>query len=127
MFDESGLDAYRHTQIEARAAAAEPHKLVLMLIEGLLDELARVEGHIQAKQFDRKATSITKCLDILSGLDTALDRENGGALAEDLHRLYDFCGRQLFDVSVSNEVAGLSIVYKVLGDLKEGWESMTAA
>lgn len=127
MFDDSGFDAYKHTQLDARAASADPHHLVLMLIEGFLDELARVEGHIEAKQFDRKAKSIAKCLDILSGLDTALDREKGGQLAENLHQLYDFCGRRLFEVSVSNELSGLEVIYKVMGDLKDGWENIAAS
>ncbi|WKE66542.1 flagellar export chaperone FliS [Gallaecimonas kandeliae] len=127
MFEESGLDAYQHTQLEARAAAADPHHLVLMLIEGFLDELSRVEGHIQAKQFERKGRAVTKCLDILSGLDTALDREKGGAVADDLHRLYDYCGRQLFEVSLNNDTSGLAIVRQVMTDLKDGWQALAAA
>ncbi|WP_115719433.1 flagellar export chaperone FliS [Gallaecimonas mangrovi] len=126
MLEESGLDAYQHTQLEARAASADPHHLVLMLIEGFMDELARAEGHIHAKQFDRKAKSITKCLDILSGLDTALDKDKGGQLAENLHQLYDFCGRRLFECSLKNDLSGLEIIYKIMNDLKQGWEAMAA-
>src|SRR5690606_41359738 len=37
-----GYDGYRQVDLEARAAAASPYELVLILFDGLLDELARV-------------------------------------------------------------------------------------
>ena len=43
-------DSYRTVDLEARAAAASPYELVLVLFDGLLDELARARGHIEAKR-----------------------------------------------------------------------------
>jgi|SRR5690606_7476102 flagellar protein FliS len=126
MLEDNGYDAYKHSQVEARAASADPHQLVLMLVDGFLDELARIEGHLEAGNLERKATSIARCMDILGGLDTALDLENGGPIAEELHRLYDYCGRQLFDVSIKNDASGLETVRKVMTDLREGWQAMAA-
>jgi flagellar biosynthetic protein FliS len=121
---EQGYDAYQQTATNAKAATADPYQLVLMLVDGLLDELARIEGHIEAKQFERKGKSMAKALQILGGLDSALDMENGGELADNLRRLYDYCGQQLFDVSVHNDIAKLKSVIKVLSELKEGWQAM---
>jgi len=126
MYDDSGYDAYQHTQVEAKAASADPHQLVLMLVDGFLDELDRIEGHLQAKQLERKGQSVARCMDILSGLDTALDMKKGGAIAQQLHDLYDFCGRQLFEVSLKNDPAGLVVVRKVMTDLREGWQALAA-
>lgn len=126
MFEQNGFDAYQHTALEARAASADPHQLVLMLIDGLQDELARVAGHLQAGRLDRKGKSIAKCLDILGGLDTALDIEKGGEVALQLRQLYDFCGRQLFEVSLNNDPAGLVVVEQIIGNLREGWQSLAA-
>lgn len=61
-----------------RAAAASPYELVLVLFDGLLDELARARGHIEAKRYQQKGQSLEKCLNILGGLNGALDYENGG-------------------------------------------------
>lgn len=78
MFEsEDGYDAYRFAATEAKAASADPYQLVLMLMDGLLDEIARAEGHILAKQFERKGLAINKCLQILGGLDSALDMNKG--------------------------------------------------
>ncbi|MCX9132312.1 lateral flagellar export chaperone LafC [Aeromonas veronii] len=125
MFEhQDGYDAYQFAATQAKAASADPHQLVLMLMDGLLDEMARAEGHIQARQFERKGQAISKCLQILGGLDSALDMEKGGELASNLHRLYDYCGQKLFEISVSNNVEGFAEVRKILQELKEGWEAM---
>ncbi|MGN5139009.1 lateral flagellar export chaperone LafC [Aeromonas sp. 164P] len=125
MFEhQDGYDAYQFAATQAKAASADPHQLVLMLMDGLLDEMARAEGHIQARQFERKGQAISKCLQILGGLDSALDMDKGGELAVNLHRLYDYCGQKLFEISVSNNVEGFADVRKILQELKEGWEAM---
>lgn len=68
MFEsEDGYDAYRFAATEAKAASADPYQLVLMLMDGLLDEMARAEGHILAKQFERKGLAINKCMQIWVG------------------------------------------------------------
>lgn len=127
MFEhQDGYDAYQFAATQAKAASADPHQLVLMLMDGLLDEIARAEGHIQAKQYERKGQAINKCLQILGGLDSALDMEKGGELAANLHRLYDYCGQRLFEISVSNDLAGFADVRRILLELKQGWEAMAA-
>lgn len=126
MTDYNGYEAYQHSSIEARAATADPHQLVLMLVDGLLDELARAAGHMEAKRLDRKGDSIAKCMDILSGLDTALDVEKGGEMALQLRQLYDFCGRHLFQASLKNDVAGLAVVEQIIANLRDGWQAMAA-
>ncbi|MGP7733809.1 MULTISPECIES: flagellar export chaperone FliS [Oceanimonas] len=125
MFDaDSGLDIYQHTHTDARAAQASPRELVLMLMDGLMDEVARAEGHIVAGRMEQKGKSIAKAIDIIGGLDSSLDMENGGELAFNLHALYDFCGRQLFSASVHNDASLLAPVNKVLADLRDGWQGM---
>ncbi|TNI68062.1 hypothetical protein CF133_22270 [Aeromonas salmonicida] len=67
---------------------------------------------------------MAKCLDILGGLDSALDMEQGGELAMNLHRLYDYCGQRLFEISASNQADGFAEVRKIITELREGWEAM---
>ena len=125
MFEpQEGYDAYQFAATQAKAACADPHQLVLMLMDGLLDEIARAEGHILARQYERKGQSINKCLQILGGLDSALDMDKGGELAGNLRRLYDYCGQQLFEVSVRNELEPLKRVEGILRELREGWQAM---
>ena len=53
-------DSYRSVDLEARAASASPYELVLVLMDGLLDELARARGHIEHKRYQQKGLSLEK-------------------------------------------------------------------
>ena len=120
-------DSYRAVDLEARAAAASPYELVLVLFDGLLDELARARGHIEARRYQQKGASLEKCLNILNGLNGSLDYESGGELVQGLARLYDYCVYRLSDVSVSLSLEGLDEVVQLLGVLRDGWEGVNAA
>ncbi|WP_440875216.1 flagellar export chaperone FliS [Thalassotalea sp. PLHSN55] len=116
-----GLAAYQQTTTHAQAATADPHKLVVMLIDGFLDEMARVEGHMKAERYMHKGKSISKCIEILSGLDSALDLQQGGQVADNLHNLYDYCAQTLFQASVDNDPSQLPAITNVMENLREGW------
>ncbi|WP_160287011.1 flagellar export chaperone FliS [Pseudomonas knackmussii] len=122
-----GYDSYRSVDLEARAAAASPYELVLVLFDGLLDELARARGHIEARCFQQKGRSLEKCMNILNGLSSALDLDAGGQVVQDLARLYDYCIYKLSEVSVSLSLDGLDEVVGLLGTLREGWAGVHAA
>lgn len=122
LMHDSGYDSYQQVNLDAQAASATPHQLVLMLIDGLLDELVRVKGHISAKRLAEKGAGINKCMNILIGLDSALDMDNGGEVAANLHDLYDFVQTELFRASVNNDNARIETAEQIITTIREGWE-----
>lgn len=121
MLMDSGYDSYQQVDLDAQAASANPHQLVVMLIDGLLDEIERIRGHLAANRLAEKGTGINKCMNILIGLSSALDDENGGEIAENLRQLYDFCQIELYYASTQNDAARLDNVERVMGNVREGW------
>lgn len=121
MLMDSGYDSYQQVDLDAQAASATPHQLVVMLIDGLLNEIERVRGHIQMGRLAEKGVGINKCMNILIGLDSALDLEHGGDLAQNLHQLYDFCQMELYQASVKNDFERLDAVENVMDNIKQGW------
>ena len=121
MLMDSGYDSYQQVDLDAQAASANPHQLVVMLIDGLLDEVERIRGHLAANRLAEKGTGINKCMNILNGLSSALDEENGGEVAENLRQLYDFCHVELYHASVDKDAARLDNVDHVMGNIREGW------
>lgn len=119
-----GFELYQESDLSIQAAAATPHQLVLMLFNGLMDELVRAKGHIAARRYDRKVKSINKCIDILNALTSALDYEQGGDLALNLARLYDYCVYRLYDASEKLSIEMIEEVENILGNIREGWEGM---
>ena len=120
-------DSYRTVDLEVRACSASPYELVLVLFDGLLDELSRARGHIEAKRFELKGQSLEKCMNIINGLNSTLDHDNGGEVVQGLSRLYDYCLHRLVEVSVSLSLSGLDEVEHLLGQIREGWEGVHAA
>ena len=121
MLMDSGYDSYQQVDLDAQAASANPHQLIVMLIDGLLDEVERIRGHLAANRLAEKGASINKCMNILIGLSSALDEENGGEIADNLRQLYDFCQVELFYTSVQNDTSRLDNVERVMGNIREGW------
>ncbi|RFA30715.1 flagellar export chaperone FliS [Alkalilimnicola ehrlichii] len=126
-FPDDGYGHYRQVDLEARAATGSPYELVLILFDGLFDELARARGHIENKRFQEKGISLEKCMNILNSLSSALDFDEGGQLVQDLARLYDYCIYRLADVSVTLSLEGLDEVESLLSTIREGWEGVYAA
>lgn len=117
---------YHAVDLHAKTAQASPATLVLMLVDGLLDELARTRAHMVARRHEAKARGIDKCVDILHGLSSALDLDHGGPLAEELARLYDFCAFRLHAAGIALDPAMMDDVSSVLGTLRVGWAGLEA-
>jgi flagellar protein FliS len=120
-------DAYNHyhdVNLRAQTANASPVQLVLILLDGLLEELARTRAHIEARRFAEKASSLDKCVDILNGLSSALDPERGGETVENLARLYEYCTWRLYRAGTELDPAMVDEVIALLRTLRGGWQGV---
>lgn len=117
-------DAFYETDMAAKVAAATPHQLVIMLFDGLEDELVRAKSHILAKRYERKAQSINKCIDILNALTSALDYEKGGELATNLASIYDYCVHRLYEASNALSAEMIGEVEMLIAELRDGWNAI---
>lgn len=126
-YEQENAGLYQQTDLAIQAAAANPHQLVLMLFNGLMDELVRAKSHIVARRYERKAQSVNKCIDILNALTSSLDFDKGGELALSLANLYDYCVYRLYDASNKLSVESIKEVEVILGNLHDGWKKMGQA
>jgi len=124
--DHEAYASYHAVDLQARTARATPVQLVLILMDGLLEEIARARAHITARRYEKKADSINKCVEILNGLSSSLDLESGGEVVTNLHRLYDYCAWRLNQVGLKLDVGGLDEVAGLLDTLKRGWLGVQA-
>lgn len=122
-----GYDHYRAIDLDTQVSCASPYQLVLVLFDGLLDELSRARGHIETRHYDLKGQSLEKCMNIINALNSTLDHEHGGELVISLSRLYDYCLHRLVEVSASLSISGIDEVTYLLEQIREGWEGVHAA
>jgi flagellar protein FliS len=117
---------YHAVNLDAQTARASPVELVLLLTDGLLDELARARAHIVGKRYELKAASIDKCVEIINGLSSSLDFEQGGDVVENLARLYDFCAAHLQGAGIKMDPAMVDEVVRILTTIRQGWLGVQA-
>lgn len=118
--------SYQAVHLHAQTSQASPLQLVLVLMDGLLDELARARAHIEARRFELKAASLDKCVSIINGLSSALDLEAGGEVVHNLARLYDYCADRLYRAGVEMNPAVVEEVQRLLGQIRGGWQGVMA-
>ena len=119
-----GLDAYKATNIDSIEFEATPHKLINMLFKGAKDPLLQAVGAIERQDFDAKSKKISKAIEIILNLQTYLDKEKGGDVADNLNELYTYMSTTLIDANRLNDVAKVQEVVGLLETVADGWSSM---
>lgn len=122
------LNAYASVAIETGVAAADPHKLVLMLYDGALAALAEARLTMARGDTAAKGRALSKAIMIIeSGLRASLDVKAGGELAERLAALYDYMCDRLLRANLGNHLDIVDEVARLLGELRGAWEQIRPA
>lgn len=115
------IDRYTQVGMATGVASADPHGLVLMLLEGAISSLIFARKEIDAGNISAKGEAISKAIRIISELDTSLNIEAGGEIAANLRTLYDYMGTSLLEANLKNDVRKLVEVVQLLSELKTAW------
>lgn len=122
--DHDAYRSYHATNLSAQTAQASPVQLVIVLMDGLLEELARARAHIEGKRYELKAHSLDKCINILNGLSSALNVDTPNEVVDNLGQLYDYCAQQLYQAGFRLDVALLDEVSSLITTLRGGWQNV---
>lgn len=126
MSNHEAYSSYHAVNLDAQTARASPIELVLVLTDGLLEELARARAHIVGRRHEFKAASINKCVEIINGLSSSLDFDNGGEVVLNLSQLYDYCAARLNTAGLKLDPALVDEVSALLTTIKLGWLGVQA-
>jgi flagellar protein FliS len=124
--DYEAYRSYHAVNLDAQTARASPVQLVLILMDGLLEEIARARAHIEARRHEQKAASLNRCVEMLNGLSSSLDTDAGGDVVNNLLRLYDYCAYRLFSVGIKLDTTVIDEVSGLLETLRRGWLGVQA-
>lgn len=120
----SGVAAYQSISTHGSVSGADPHRLVLMLMDGALDRMATARGCLERNQrgdIGRKAQLLSQCMRIVAELRGSLNLKDGGELALNLSDLYEYMARQLLRANAENKAVYLSEVMSLLGEIRSAW------
>lgn len=118
------LKAYNQVNIETTLLSANPHQVILMMYDGLLESIAKAKGAIERRDFEMKSKMLTKGVNILSALDNSLDPVAEPQISKTFSSLYHYCIGKLNEVTITLEVVNLDEVTELLKPLRDAWKDM---
>ena len=117
----ANLAAYQSVAVHGGVAEGDPHRLVLMLMDGALERIALARGYLERSQSAKKVQALHQCVNIINELRGALNVAEGGALALNLRDLYDYMLRLLLQANIANDAACIQEVSTLLGEIRNAW------
>jgi len=117
----SNLAAYQSAAAHGGVAASDPHRLIVMLLDGALERIATARGCMQRNETAEKARLINRAMSIVGELRNSLDLRNGGQIAASLAELYDYMCRRLLLATTQNKVEMLDEISTLLHEIRTAW------
>jgi flagellar protein FliS len=119
-----GANKYRQVGMTSEVEAADPHRLIQMLMEGALTRMSQAKGMIEQKNHEGKAKLLGRVMEIIASLQSSLDHDRGGDISANLDRLYDYMNRRLLEASSANDTSIIDEVMSLLLEIKSGWDGI---
>lgn len=105
---------------------ADRVSLIIMLYDGILRFNKLASQSIKDGDIKGRGVYINRSLEIIGELANSLNMEEGGEIAQNLSKLYDFCASALTEANLKNDSAVIESVNKVVSEIKSGWEAVAA-
>jgi len=124
-----GAAQYRSVRSHGLVADASPARLVQIMFEQILAQLAtaqgcmeRIENNMPLKDVVTKGKTLGKAIRLIDQLNNTLDMERGQKIAENLRALYVYMLARLTLANVSNDAKIVAEVMSLVQKIKSGWD-----
>jgi len=112
-----GLTTYRQTQVQSRT----PLELVVMLYDGALKFLHQAREAIERGDIAGRRDASSRAITIISELQSTLNMEQGGEIAQRLDELYIYVNGRIIAAAAENSVGPIDDATRVLNVLRDSW------
>ena len=120
----SAISQYRKLDITSRVDAASPTELIQMLFDGAIGKLQTARGCMEREDLAGRSEALSSAVSIIEGLQSSLDLEEGGSLANNLNALYSYMMRKLWEANRHNDIEAVVEVSKLLSTVSEAWRTL---
>ena len=117
----------RQQYTEAHLASSSTEETVLMLYDGAIRFLKEASRALEEENITTKVRLLDKVEKIIEYLQSCLDIQQGGQIAVNLQKLYDYMLMRLTEANLYNDSEKLEEVGSLLGTVREGWASICDA
>ena len=110
---------------------ASPTRLVQVMYERILSELAtaqgcmqRIQDHLPLAEVKAKCAAMGKAIRLMGQLNATLDMERGAEVARNLRALYDYMLPRLALANATNDTALIAEAISLVRKIKSGWDQI---
>lgn len=119
------LDMYKKVGAESVVEHAQPKQIIQLLLGRAIEHLLQAKVCMQQTgKIAEKGMAIVNAMDILIYLQGCLDFQNGGKIAMNLNRLYDYSLDRLGHANRENKPQMIDEALKVLQEIKTAWDAI---
>lgn len=115
------LAAYQSVSVHGGVANADPHAMVLMLMDAALERMSIARGCIERKETARQAKLLHSCVQIVGELRGSLNMTEGGPLAQNLSDLYEYVISRLVLANSRSDCAGVLEAASLMEEIRGAW------
>lgn len=115
-----GVHQYAKTQVQTASSV----QVIVLLYEGTIQSLKLAKNGILTNNHQDKARFLDRALRVVGELSAALDMEQGGSVATDLRRLYEYVEHELIQANLHHDFKRLDGPIRCLSTLREAWQEL---
>ncbi|MDC3401501.1 flagellar protein FliS [Alphaproteobacteria bacterium] len=120
-------EAYKNAERQAVAEISDPHAIILTMFDELLRTMLVFSQNADLKAggvVELKSKNFARAITIIYALQSSLDFEKGGDIANNLFRIYEYCRQQLLaDMKMGNGESTEKAL-EVLSEIRDAWEQI---
>jgi flagellar protein FliS len=120
---QNGINTYQKTGV----LTADPKRIVLMCYELAISQLEKAKAHFESREFEEKAKSLQKAMNVIHELRQALDFKLGGEVAKNLDALYQYMTNRLIEGDLKKDTKAFDEIGGMLEELLSAWKEIFSA
>ena len=117
-------NSYQNIDLSSRIEGASPHRLVAILFDELLKALDAMAAAAQRGDRSQLGVRQSRALSILHGLESSLDMQSGGEIAQSLALIYGEARRLTLVAGREGDAEQVMKVRAMLEEISSAWDEI---
>lgn len=109
---------------QVSATGANPVGMIVKLYDRILEDFRRADEAIGVNDIKERVTSLNHALLIIAELDSVLDFERGGIVAQHLHGFYSVTRGLIVDANARTSVEQIKRLVDLYMPLRQAWQQV---
>lgn len=119
--------AYQNAERQALEETNDPHLIIMTMLDALVKSMQIFVDNIDLKnggKHEMKSKHFSRAISIIYALQSSLDFEKGGDIANNLFQLYEYARLKLIEDLGQGVANGTPQALEVIASITDAWKEM---